>query len=168
MMQSLERKTADRACPVCGGKTVQRIHTLRMYLEDLGLPNQYDVVQCESCGMCYADTEAAETDYEHYYCDNNFYGGLPTATEAQKPHYKAIEALLEREAAPESRIMDTGFGDGGFLQYLRRSGFRNLSGLDPSPESVAALEKDGIQAPHCRRIFRNNTAAAATLWSMSR
>ena len=42
--------------------------------KDYHLPDSYDVVACENCGLVYADTAAAMEDYDWYYTRCNFYG----------------------------------------------------------------------------------------------
>ena len=104
---------ASRCCPVCGCRIVNRIFSLRMRLDDLGLSNEYNVVSCDYCGMCYANTTATESDYDRYYQASNAYGGLPTAIDVKKPGYMAIEEIIERFASHDAAILDIGFGDGG-------------------------------------------------------
>ena len=42
---------------------------------------------------------------------------------------------------PDSRILDFGCGFGRVLGLLQRGGFRNLIGVDPAPEMVAAVHR---------------------------
>jgi len=51
-----------------------------------------------------------------------------------------IEATLDGVAlAPESRLLDVGFGGGLLLELARRRGVRRLAGIDPSDAAVARL-----------------------------
>jgi SAM-dependent methyltransferase len=39
-------------------------------------------------------------------------------------------------------VLDVGCGSGGFLESLRKRGFTNLSGLDPTPECIRIIRED--------------------------
>ena len=48
---------------------------------------------------------------------------------------------LERWLAPDSRILDFGCGYGRVLGLLNRRGYKNLLGVDPAPQMVAAAHQ---------------------------
>lgn len=139
-----------RQCPVCGCKTANFLFPVNLYVEDMGLPNSYRTVQCDYCGMCYADTTASKEEYDQYYCNFNYYGNPPTDTtisdEVLSQRYHDIEELLVRYSKQNCSILDVGFGRGELLQYLKSKQFTCLSGMDPSEESVRLLEKRGINS----------------------
>lgn len=137
---------AKRPCPVCGCHVVSPLFPVNLYLEDKGLPNQYEAVRCDYCGMCYANTTASSADYERYYRDFNYYGGNPGAIKSEEIlRYQAIEALLRQYSGPQCEILDVGFGGGGLLCYLKSRGFLQTAGMDPSAESVNMLRVKGIE-----------------------
>lgn len=135
-----------RECPVCGSDNRKNIYRLSMSLpREYHLPNGFDIVSCDDCGFCYADTSATAEDYDHYYENINFY--------AQKPEtlgYSTIlnkwVGIIETIAEKSSKILDMGFGDGRLLLTLREKGFHNLVGIDTTKEGVLLLRKRGIDA----------------------
>lgn len=65
-----------RSCPACGCFENKKIRTINMvFPEDILLPNSYDVVVCENCGMCYSNTSASLEDYDKYYQTSSTYVG---------------------------------------------------------------------------------------------
>ena len=64
-----------RNCPVCDKKTGEKIEHICMNVpENYRLPDSYNIVVCDNCGMVYADTSASMEDYDWYYTNCNFYG----------------------------------------------------------------------------------------------
>ena len=64
-----------RNCPVCNKKMRKIMEHISMNVpEDYHLPDSYNIVVCEQCGMVYADTSATMEDYDWYYTNCNFYG----------------------------------------------------------------------------------------------
>ena len=70
-------------------------------------------------------------------------------------------ALIERHfgARRDIRILDAGCGTGGFLDFLRRHGFTNCSGLDISPVAVDFCRERGLD------VRQGSIADAAALAS---
>lgn len=132
-----------RKCPCCAGQQFDTLGTIKMRLpKGCPLPEQYPILHCRSCGMCYAGTMATEQDYDRYYQEFNWYGGSGKNNTPVERWTELIERILPKTA----EILDIGFGTGKFLLSLKQAGFQNLHGLDPSAESVEALQKHGIDA----------------------
>lgn len=135
-----------RDCPVCGCHVAKALFPVNLDLCNTALPDQYYVVSCDYCGMCYANTTASMQDYEQYYCECNYYGGHPgTVKQEEQNRFSAIEEKLRKYVAKNAKILDIGFGKGELLQYLQHQGYTNLQGMDPSRQSVSALQEKGIQ-----------------------
>lgn len=133
-----------RNCPVCGNRSASIIKKINMELPSgYKLPNSYDVVSCDICGMCYADTEATQNDYDYYYTNCNIYSDLHYDISSRT---KALMDLIHRFCNKDSSILDMGFGNGEWLQSLKNEGFHNLVGIDPSIDSVKALSGKGINS----------------------
>lgn len=136
-----------RKCPVCESTQSNIIKEIQMELPaELRLPWRYNVVSCENCGMCYADTSAQLEDYDHYYSIHNSYSGNSAGIASITVSH--IEKFLEEEmgGVRSLRILDIGFGRGDLLLHLRQLGYTNLAGMDPSPFSVEHLNNLGIDA----------------------
>ena len=87
----------SRKCPACGNTQKSIIRKIQMELPaELHLPTQYNVVSCDRCGLCYADTSARLEDYDHYYMTHNSYSGNSAGIASITVSY--IEKFLEHMA----------------------------------------------------------------------
>jgi SAM-dependent methyltransferase len=133
----------NRSCPVCGNNSVYVIKRIDLKLPPgYRLPDSYDVVTCEDCGMCYANTSATQSDYNYYYSHHNMYSGL---------HYEnsmrlRIVELIQKYCNINTKILDMGCGNGELLHLLKKAGYHELVGIDPSFESVKMLSDIGIRS----------------------
>jgi len=145
--------TPRRACPVCDGTAVDRLHHQRFALEaDHPLAGGYDVVACPRCGFVYADTGVPQAVYDRYYAELSKYEDTTTTTGAGDTPWDAARLRgaardVARPLAPGARILDLGCANGGLLRELRALGFDDVAGLDPSPACVRATrEVVGVRA----------------------
>lgn len=137
----------NRCCPICGKTQVKNIYEIKMILpKEYHLPNGYEIVSCVECGFCYADTKATLEDYNHYYGECNVYSGTPVGEEAWNELHSTVGKMIENRLGKDESIMDMGFGKGNFLRYLKKEGYNNIFGIDPSPDSVNSIKKSGIEA----------------------
>ena len=118
-----------------------------------------DVIGCRDCGLVFSDLATAQSDldkvYEEHskYADTTLFGGGPDDGR-ELSHAMAPEApwdlarleataayLAERVTDRSARVLDAGCATGSLLGYLRRHGFTDLVGLDPSPLAVATATR---------------------------
>ncbi|HEY4841206.1 MAG TPA: class I SAM-dependent methyltransferase [Terriglobales bacterium] len=146
-------KNLSRPCPVCEGERGDVLHHQRFAVtDDYPLPDEYDVVICASCGMVFADTPATQADYDRFYATCSIYeqpagaqtGATPPEDFARLEQSGALFA--SQIPSKQARILDVGCANGGLLQVLRRLGFENLVGVDPSPACVENTRQGGCQA----------------------
>lgn len=134
-----------RICPVCCEKQSNVIKRIDMKIpENYHLPEHYNVVECQRCGFVYADTTATMEDYDWYYTHCNFYGD--DSKDDNLTRYGMTEELLRRYCQKDSRMLDIGAGNGRFEVALYKNGYHNITGMDPSVESVERLKKVGISS----------------------
>lgn len=135
-----------RLCPICGNDKHTKIETIKMVLPSyVSIPNHYNVVACNKCGFTFADTSATQEDYNEYYKNCNIYSGnadikIEVTEKAQCMRYQLISKYIGKDA----KILDMGCGSGSLLVYLKKKGYRNLFGIDPSMDSVTRLRNSGI------------------------
>lgn len=135
----------NRSCPICGKTDTKVIRRIDMKIpEDYHLPQNYDVVVCESCGFVYADTSASMEDYDWDYTHCNFYGD--DSKDDNTYRYEMVQEFLEQYCRKDSVMLDIGTGNGKFEVALQKNGYTNMVGMDPSGESVDRLHKNGIEA----------------------
>lgn len=63
----------NRNCPICDKRNGEKIEHICMNVpENYRLPDSYNIVVCDNCGMVYADTSASVEDYDWYYTNSIF------------------------------------------------------------------------------------------------
>ncbi|HEX8279677.1 MAG TPA: class I SAM-dependent methyltransferase [Segetibacter sp.] len=142
-----------RVCPVCNSKEVSFVYDIKFCLFD-GHPMKegYSIVQCEVCNFNYADTQINQKDLDIYYKDLSKYedknlgtGGGYTPEDKDRL-LKAAVSIHNAVADKNIRILDLGCANGGLLKELKKLGFTNLTGVDPSITCV----KTTIQEVGCK------------------
>lgn len=148
-----KRMKTIRKCPACLGQNGSALYTNHMkFSEGINFPETYDIVCCDVCGMCYADTSATAEDYDEYYKRHNYYGAGWQFNSSSECDYTVIENSISRLGDKSIRIIDIGCGNGGLLEHLYQDGYRNIAGVDPSSESIEYLRSKGIEG-HIGSIY---------------
>ena len=136
----MNQKKSLRNCPICQEENGEIIHTQNFVLpEGHPLSNGYDILCCDRCGFVYADTTVSQKDYDVFYAKLSKYEDKKTATGGGESPYdaarlqKTAECIAEFLPDKSVRILDIGCANGGLLGYLKKLGYNNLCGLDPSP-----------------------------------
>ena len=134
-----------RKCPVCGNsKEMDIIKNISFKIPmEYGLPNSFNIISCDDCGFCYADTPADESAYSNYYTNYNVYSfdeGLVKTEEDQ-----IIDEQMSNFLTLDSKILNIGVGSGKFEKRALRNGYKDIVGIDPSSDSIEILKKNGIE-----------------------
>ena len=96
-------------------------------------------VICNSCGL-YRSDPIADLDYGNLYARSNFdYGG---EIEGLKKTYLRILKRSNKLIKESSSVLEVGGGNGFFLEALIDSGFRNVTGIEPSIDAVSRSRED--------------------------
>lgn len=134
-----------RPCTICGSKGVEVLHNLKFkLLEGVKLPDNYDIVICNTCDFVYADTSATQDDYDKFYKEHNIYENAASYSDMEK--YKNIFESLSKNWDKDKSILEIGFANGELLKMFKEAGYQRLYGLDPSKSCVDNLNKIGIPA----------------------
>jgi SAM-dependent methyltransferase len=91
---------------------------------------------CKRCGAGYADGIPPQSVFDRYYAEMSKYersqgGGELNDVDAGR--YRQTADLLVPHLCPGEAIVDVGCATGALLAELKRRGFGNLLGIDPSP-----------------------------------
>lgn len=159
--ERLKFKTLTRICPICDGNKGEILHTQSFGLyENASLPESYDVVMCSRCGFVYADTPASQNDYDTFYTNLSKYetemtGSGAGISQIEKERLNRVAADIETIVNNKTAsILDVGCASGGLLNTLKKHGFTNLHGIDPSQTCVNEAKDKGIDV-HLGGIFFN-------------
>ena len=104
----------------------------------------YDVVACEKCGFAFADNIPDQPAFDAYYAamskyENSNRQGESSETELER--FRQVADLLCPALKEIESILDVGCATGGLLAELKKRGYSNLQGIDPSPVCAEAAQK---------------------------
>ena len=111
------------------------------------LARGYEVVCCERCGMGFANTAVTQAEYDKFYAEESKYADPGTSTGSG---FSARDLMRLRETAKmikkfspdqDKLIVDLGCAGGGLLLELKKLGFQNLKGIDPSAACVREAQR---------------------------
>lgn len=147
----LRKKKLLRFCSVCNHTKGNILHSQGFRLpEQSNLPDIYDVVECENCGFCFADTSATQNDYDRYYNKMSKYEDKNTGTGTglsifDKQRMEEVVGLLSHYIEKKTNsIVDIGCANGGMLTCFSEKKFYNLTGVDVSRKCVENVNKLGF------------------------
>lgn len=143
-MKKNDLSCALRPCPVCassGPRTL--LHRQRFQEGPLG--DGYDVVVCAACGAGFADGIPAQAELDDYYAERSKYTYAHTAGAESPYDFKRFELIADQIEAhvpdKSAQILDIGCATGGLLAVLRRRGYTNVLGSDPSATCAEAARR---------------------------
>ena len=142
----------NRACPICrnSGK-VTLLYKQEFLLPDdyKGLPDVYNIVECDNCGFIYSDMIASQAIFDNYYENNSKYenlclssstGGIKDRTKFEV-FYNEVEGFINKDF----EVLDIGCANGGLLYLLKENGFHKISGIDMSEICVENVSEMGVK-----------------------
>jgi SAM-dependent methyltransferase len=107
----------------------------------------HHLVKCSNCDLVYADSPPSVEELAEQYHEASF-DSDEEANDASKSYGKALSGLF-KILKNKNKALDIGAGTGVFLDELQSVGFKNLVGIEPSLEPIAA-------APEHRRSWLIN------------
>ena len=140
-----------RGCEICGGTDRVCVYSQHFVpFDGAVLLDGYDVVVCKGCGFGYADGIPDQAEFDAYYRDLSKYepsGSEVAPSEADMVPYEEAAGIIKRFFPSRAgRILEIGCASGTLLGILRRAGYENVVGLDPSPACAeAANRRHGVR-----------------------
>jgi 2-polyprenyl-3-methyl-5-hydroxy-6-metoxy-1,4-benzoquinol methylase len=133
----------NRNCPICGSVKNKKLYSKNFHDTALYLGHKYNVVVCSSCGFTYASSIPSQYVYDEYYATMSKYEFKDIDNYASdffikhaERIYKFVEPFLWND---EISILDIGCSTGSLLRKLKDEGYKNLCGIDPSPNCAATV-----------------------------
>ena len=144
-----------RVCPLCGSSRVSSVlidEDIRMSeLTGLSFASRkapegmhYKMVICELCDVAYANP-APDIRWLHDQYVNADFDTVSESRDAAQNHGRLIRPLLGRLPDIDCAL-DIGAGDGAFLDVLRRLGFSQVEGVEPSEGPLRAASDENQKA----------------------
>lgn len=138
---------SERNCPICECEKKNYIKSIKLSIpKEYRLHNNYNIVSCNECGFCYADTKSSKEDFEYYYKNFNTYALNYSDNLTIENNNEALKKVMKRYINKNHKIINIGIGNGQFEKRLFSLGYSNIMGIDPSSESVKILTDCGIKA----------------------
>jgi len=129
-----------RRCPVCDHLGAELLHEQRFQgVTGTGLLEGYDVVACKSCGAVFSDHLPPVERFSEYYSSASKYEFSHRGGEQHREEIIRVEGLAKWLASHlplDLSILDVGCATGELLIKLKKEGFSDITGLDPSHECV--------------------------------
>ncbi|MCB0422837.1 MAG: class I SAM-dependent methyltransferase, partial [Bdellovibrionales bacterium] len=136
-----------RNCPVCDGAPSSPLYQQHFssISENNDLLTGYSVTTCSECGMAYADHIPHKEVFDRYYCENSKYEySHNNGVSINHDHvFKQIAEFIESQISDKNlKILDIGCSTGQLLNQLKKRGFSNLHGVDPSPNCAKFAQEN--------------------------
>ena len=135
-----------RICPICSSTESEILFHQRFSdFSDITLLESYDVVACDNCGFCYADKIPPQKVFDVYYRELSKYES--NSDELHESRYDRnrfsviVNYLKPFLDDPGLHIAEVGCATGFLLSMIKKAGYSNLTGIDPSPGCTAAAKK---------------------------
>ncbi|MEI6610045.1 MAG: class I SAM-dependent methyltransferase, partial [Deltaproteobacteria bacterium] len=110
----------------------------------------YNVVVCDQCGFCFANNIPGQNIFDAYYRDMSKYekaerGGHDTPYD-QARYQVMADVILGFLTSAQMQIFEIGCANGQLLALLKKNGYENVLGIDPSLVCAKiAMQRFGIQ-----------------------
>lgn len=135
-----------RRCPICGVKK-NKILFKQKFTEELS----HNIVACLKCGFVFVSNTPNQKEYDQYYKVMSKY-----ELERDQLLHEEYRDIILNYFPKSSAILDVGCSTGHLLFLLKQAGYKNISGIDPSPECrKIAWNKFGIKI-HTSTIYSFN------------
>jgi SAM-dependent methyltransferase len=167
----ISRHLLDRQCPVCGSNDKSQVaYPARIDEDKLDgfafasrkLPEymHLQLVKCPVCSVLYASPALAPEFLASAYRDAS-YDSDEEAEYAAATYAHQLDSILE-SLGDRGVALEIGAGNGAFLRHLRKAGFREVIGIEPSRQ--AADKADETIRPLIRlEMFQASNFAPASI-----
>jgi SAM-dependent methyltransferase len=140
-----------RSCPICQTSYKKSKLFLKEKIDHKALSQfsyasrknpefmRHNLMQCPNCDLVYVSNPPKKSDLANAYHISDF-DSSEEANDAAKSYLESITEILAQLPSKESAL-EIGSGTGIFLEHLKKRGFSNLVGIEPSSAAINAAPK---------------------------
>lgn len=134
-----------RNCEICNSNKKKILYEQNFYNQTISPMEKYDVCICKECGFIYADNIPSQEKFDKYYGEISRYEFQHNDGIVSKSYIKHTEKLADfidsETCGHGASILDIGCSTGTLLSILKKRGYHNLTGIDPSPSCIKTINK---------------------------
>jgi SAM-dependent methyltransferase len=166
MFEKLKSSVAARACPVCASREIAEVKFSQQIdwqkLDDFAFSSRktpemmsWHMVRCAGCDVVYAAEVPSGGSLIDAYHEAD-YDSVDEANYAARSYAREISPAVARLKS-RGAAMEIGAGNGAFLTELKKMGFEEIVGFEPSKAAIAAA------SPAARPMLREGIMEAGKL-----
>ena len=135
-----------RNCPICANKENHLIFRQSFsQMSDGNLLDGYDVVSCKECGFCFADQIPSQEVFDLYYREMSKYERNEQIIQENRYEFERFNQMVSY-IIPflenyQTRVLEIGCSTGLLLSIIKKKGYENILGVDPSPSCSETANK---------------------------
>jgi SAM-dependent methyltransferase len=136
----------ERKCPICNNNEKRLLFKQNFSsISNSTLMNNYDVVACKNCGFCFADQIPAQERFDIYYREMSKYEKNDQIVQESRYEFERLNQMVSY-LVPflenyQTRVVEIGCATGLLLSLIKRKGYENILGVDPSPSCAETAKK---------------------------
>lgn len=113
----------NRKCPICSSEKSKKIYKQKF------ADNLFHIISsCDRCGFVFVSNSPGQKYYDNYYKTISKY-----EHERDEILHRKYCEIISQYCKKDVKILDVGCSTGHLLYQLKRIGYQNISGIDPSP-----------------------------------
>lgn len=121
---------ATRKCPICNSLKIDFLYKNTLSKIDNFIDLSYSIGVCKKCGMVFAHHLPNKNTYKNHYQN---YQKHDTSTYIRDNTSQISINLLKDYIPKNSKILDVGCSNGYGINLLKKEGYKNVIGIEPSP-----------------------------------
>lgn len=136
----------ERKCPICNNNEKRLLFKQNFSaISNSTLMSDYDVVACKTCGFCFADQIPTQERFDIYYREMSKYEGNNQEVKENRYDFERFNRMVSYIVPSlenyQTRVVEIGCATGLLLSLIKKKGYENILGVDPSPSCAETAKK---------------------------